>query len=154
MNRIALPFLFLLLLGFSGNLFGQVWIPSGTESRRPSALQFDAGASSFQKDYYGYISPNFTFNHGSKFGYSFSAPVNFLAVDRDPLLQNSKPGKVREMDYNSRNDYARVLNYISYGTYNEQVPGKVTASVYAGRMVDGYIGHGTIVNKYQSSSRF
>lgn len=154
MNRIALPFLFLLLLGFSGNLFGQVWIPSGTESRRPSALQFDAGASSFQKDYYGYISPNFTFNHGSKFGYSFSAPINFLAVDRDPLLQNSKPGKVREMDYNSRNDYARVLNYISYGTYNEQVPGKVTASVYAGRMVDGYIGHGTIVNKYQSSSRF
>lgn len=136
------------------SLFAQVWVPSGTESRRASALQFDAGASSFQKDYYGHISPNFTFNHGPNFGYSFSVPINVLLVDRDPLMVDAKPGKIREMDYNSRNDYSRVLNYISYGTYNQQIPGKITGSVYTGKMVDGYIGHGTIVNKYQSSSRF
>lgn len=135
-------------------LEAQVWVPTGTESRRASALQFDAGGSSFQKDYYGYVSPNFTYNHGSNFGYSFSLPINALAVDKDPLQLDSKAGKIREMDYNSKNDYSRVLNYISYGTYNNQVPGKVTFSAYTGKMVDGYIGHGTIVNKYQSSSRF
>ncbi|MDF3820523.1 hypothetical protein P3G55_11455 [Leptospira sp. 96542] len=143
-----------IFLCFPLGLFAQVWVPTGTESRRASALQFDAGGSTFQKDYYGYFSPNFTYNHGPNFGYSFSLPVNILAVDREPFLVEGKTGQIREMDYNSRNDYSRVLNYISYGTYNAQVPGKVTFSAYTGKMIDGYIGHGTIVNKYQSSSRF
>ncbi len=142
------------VLSFQVSLEAQVWVPSGTETRRPSALQFDTGASSFKGDYYGYISPNFTYNHGSNFGYSFSLPVNTLLVDRDPLIEGAKAGKIREMDYNSKNDYARVLNYVSYGTYNQQNPGQVTYSFYAGKVIDGYIGHGTIVNKYQSSSRF
>ncbi|BDA78996.1 membrane protein [Leptospira kobayashii] len=135
-------------------LFAQVWVPTGTETRRPSALQFDAGVNSYRGDYYGYISPNITYNHGNNFGYSFSLPVNTLLVDRDPLAEGAKTGKIRDIDYNSRNDYSRVLNYVSYGTYNQQVPGKVTYSFYTGKMIDGYIGHGTIVNKYQSSSRF
>lgn len=150
-RTLSIVFVFLSLVT---SLRAQVWVPTGTESRRSSALQFDAGGSSFQKDYYGYVSPNFTYNHGNQFGYSFSLPINVLAVDKEPIQLDSKAGKIREMDYNSRNDYARVLNYISYGTYNQQIPGKVTYSAYTGKMVDGYIGHGTIVNKYQSSSRF
>ncbi|MDZ4726641.1 MAG: hypothetical protein SH817_10820 [Leptospira sp.] len=148
---------FLLLVGnvfFVQTLMGQVWIPSGTETRRPSALQFDAGATSFKGDYYGYVSPNFTYNHGSKFGYSFSLPLNILLLDREPLKDGAKSGQIRDIDYNSRADYFRLLNYISYGTYNQQVPGKITYSAYAGKVIDGYIGHGTIVNKYQSSSRY
>lgn len=142
------------LFFFAFPVFAQVWVPSGTEMRRPSALQFDSGASLYQGDYYAYISPNFTYNHGSKFGYSVSLPVNVLLVDRNPLIENSRPGKVRDIDYNSRVDYSKILNYLSYGTYNQQVPGKVTYSFFAGRMIDGYIGHGTIINKYMSSSRF
>ncbi|MCZ8155840.1 MAG: hypothetical protein O9264_06960 [Leptospira sp.] len=154
MNRFIFLFFFVGSVLSTFPLLAQVWIPTGTETRRPSALQFDSGANSFKGDYYGFISPNITYNHGSKFGYSFSLPINLLAVDREPLIDGSKPGKIREMDYNSRADYFRVLNYISYGTYNQQVPGKITYSVYAGKVIDGYIGHGTIVNKYQSSSRF
>ena len=100
-------------------LFAQVWVPTGTETRRPSALQFDAGVNSYRGDYYGYISPNITYNHGNNFGYSFSLPVNTLLVDRDPLAEGAKTGKIRDIDYNSRNDYSRVLNYVSYGTYNQ-----------------------------------
>ncbi len=153
MNKVPFLFLFLGAMFGSLGLQAQVWVPTGTETRRASALQFDSGLSSYRGDYYGYLSPNFTYNHGSKFGYSFSLPLNILAVDRDPVLDGSKPGKIRDIDYNSRADYFRVLNYISYGTYNQQVPGKITYSVYTGKVIDGYIGHGTIVNKYQSASR-
>ncbi|GBF48991.1 hypothetical protein LPTSP4_04980 [Leptospira ryugenii] len=136
------------------SLSAQVWAPTGTETRRPSALQFDAGTSQFRGDYYVYLSPNFTYNHGSQFGYSFSLPLNFLSVDRAPKLSGQSTGELRQIDYNSRQDYLRTLNYISYGTYNQQVPGKFTYSLYAGKVIDGYVGHGTILNKYQSSSRF
>lgn len=140
-----------MLLGES--LGAQVWIPSGSEMRRPSALQFDSGVSSFKGDFYGYVAPNFTYNHNSRFGYSFSLPITALAIDRNPLQENSRPGKVREFEYNSTQDYSRVLNYLSYGIYNQQVPGKITYSFYAGRLLDGHIGHGTIVNKYMSNLR-
>lgn len=154
MKNVSILMLLVGVLSSSGALVAQVWIPTGTETRRPSALQFDSGASSYRGDYYGFVSPNFTYNHGSKFGYSFSLPINILALDRDPVTEGAKPGKIRDIDYNSKADYFRVLNYISYGTYNQQVPGKIKYSIYTGKVIDGYIGHGTIVNKYQSASRF
>jgi hypothetical protein len=154
MKNVSLCLLMVAIYLLVSPMSAQVWIPSGTETRRPSALQFDSGASSYRGDYFAYLSPNFTYNHGSKFGYSFSLPVNIMTLDRDPVVDGSKPGKIRDIDYNSKADYFRVLNYLSYGTYNQQVPGQITYSVYAGKVIDGYIGHGTIVNKYQSSSRF
>lgn len=130
----------------------QVWQPTGFFAPSPSSLSIDSGASSFQNDSYVYLSPNWNYKKG-KAGFSISLPLNVLLYDPEPKLANSKPGQLRYFDYDSTQDRFRVINYVAYGRYGEVIPGKVTASFYAGRLQDGRIGHGSIVNRYINNPR-
>jgi hypothetical protein len=144
-----------LLLFFSTfSVFGQVWVPRGTQGRAPSSISYDAGISQFNGDSYLYINPNIAFNNEKGFGLSLSLPVNLLIQDKSPSLDNSKTGASRYFDYDHKSDYFRPLNYIWYGNFGERTPGKLSQSFYMGRIIDGRIGNGTIVNHYINNSRF
>ena len=80
-------------------------------------------------------------------------PVNILAHDAAPKMPDSKVGKIRSIDYDSKSDYQRVLNFIWLGNYGVYKPKEISYSLYLGKMHDGYIGHGTIVNRYVNNQR-
>lgn len=140
----------LILLGTP--LFSQVnsppYLPPGM-SQRPSAslFDYDAGINQFNKDTFLYVNPSFNFNTSS-WGLGLQLPLNILLLDKEPKFENSRLGMLRPGDYDSKSDYQRVLNYVWYGDYGYYEPNKYTYSFYMGKMFDGYIGHGTIINRY------
>ena len=150
MNFIYRFGLFLFLIGNS--IFSQVnsppYMPPGANLKPKSDLfNLDAGINQYNKDTFLYLNPTFNFNT-SNWGIGFQLPLNILALDKEPKFDNSKLGMLRPGDYDSNKDYQRLLNYVWFGDYGYYEPNKVTYSVYMGKMFDGYIGHGTIINRY------
>jgi len=124
------------------------YIPPGYQIKPKTDLfSYDAGINQYNKDTFLYINPTFNFT-SSNWGLGFQLPLNILMLDKDPKYDNSKLGMLRPGDYDSKTDYQRLLNYVWLGNYGYYEPTKVTYSVYLGKMFDGYIGHGTIVNRY------
>lgn len=132
---------------------GQVWAPAGVNSRPSSdTFIYDIGINQYNKDTYLYLAPGLNMNFTS-WGFSFQLPVNVLIHDADPKMPDSKVGKIRSIDYDSKSDYQRALNFFWFGNYGVYKPKEVTYSLYVGKMFDGYIGHGTIVNRYVNNQR-
>lgn len=144
----------LCILFCSFHLSAESWIPTAQSTRKQTSLTLDYGAANNNEDTYFHISPNFTYKMNEEFGFSFSLPINGLVNDKQPLQDDSKSGKIRSYDYNEASDYYRVLNYVWYGQYEREAPGKVTYSFYLGDIRDGRIGHGTIVNQYYNNIRY
>ncbi|WP_086448900.1 cytoplasmic membrane protein ImpL63 [Leptospira venezuelensis] len=135
-------------------LEAQLWMPPGRQFMQPpDPFTFDAGVNKFNNDYYLYLAPTLNLNFGGEFGLSLTAPMNFLAYDQDPKDPTLKVGSIRKIDYDQKSDYLRLINNIWYGTYGLYKPGETTFSFYAGKLFDGYIGHGTIVNRYVNNQR-
>ncbi len=135
-------------------LDAQLWMPPGRQYMQPpDPFSFDAGVNKFNNDYYLYIAPTINLNFGGDFGMSLTAPLNILMYDQDPKDPSVKLGSIRKIDYDQKSDYLRIINNIWYGTYGLYKPGETTFSFYAGKIFDGYIGHGTIVNRYVNNQR-
>jgi hypothetical protein len=141
-----------LFLG-AGQSYAQAWVPSAKADRKDTSVTLDSGASQYDKDLYFHLSPNITYNWSENFGMSFSLPLNLVAVDNEPISEDLKIGQPRPFDYNERSDFFRAINYIWYGKYEREVPGRWTSSFFAGDIRDGRIGHGTIVNQYYNNIR-
>ncbi|MCC5815525.1 MAG: hypothetical protein JJT78_12275 [Leptospira sp.] len=135
------------------SIIAEAWVPSARTGRKADSFTLDYGAVSYDNDVYFHLSPNLSYNVNEEFGMSFSLPLNVLAVDNDPQIEDSNPGQLRRFDYNEPSDYFRTVNYIWYGQYEREAPGKLTYSFYAGDIRDGRIGHGTIVNQYNNNIR-
>ncbi|RHX86552.1 cytoplasmic membrane protein ImpL63 [Leptospira stimsonii] len=132
----------------------QLWTPPGRQYMHPTdPFTYDMGINKYDKDYYLYVAPTANFNFGGDFGASLTVPLNFLIYDVEPKQENSKIGKLRAFDYNEKSDYLRLINNIWFGQFGKYTPGEITYSAYLGKMFDGYIGHGTIVNRYINNQR-
>lgn len=131
----------------------EAWVPSAKAGRKVNNLSIDYAATLYDKDYYFHISPSLSYNLNDDFGISLSVPVNVLLVDNEPKFEKEKTGSLRKFDYNESNDYGRFVNYIWYGQYEQEVPGKVTYSLQVGDIRDGRVGHGTILNQYNNNIR-
>jgi hypothetical protein len=149
-------YLFLVFLAifspFINSLNAQVnsppYMPPGANTKpNMDTFGLDLGINNYDKDYYLYVNPTFNFNF-DKWGIGFQVPLNLLLIDKDPKVENSRIGLPRAIDYNTKSDYQRILNYIYFGNYGIYNPNEITYSIYIGKMFDGYIGHGTIVNRY------
>lgn len=136
-------------LFFTNELSAQLWTPPGAKSKPPTQFfTYDVGVNKIKEDTFLYVAPSFNFDIFSTTGVSLTVPLNILIQDKAPLYTNSKRGMIRPEDYANKSGYLRVINYIWYGTFGEYKPGKVTYSVYAGKIFDAFIGHGTIVHRY------
>jgi hypothetical protein len=131
----------------------EAWVPPAKAGRKTDNMSIDYGATLYDKDYYFHFSPNISYNLNDEFGISLSAPVNLLLVDNEPKFEKEKTGSLRKFDYNESNDYGRLVNYIWYGQYEQEVPGKLTYSLQVGDIRDGRVGHGTILNQYNNNIR-
>ncbi|TGK14670.1 hypothetical protein EHO61_16470 [Leptospira fluminis] len=158
-RRFILPGTFLLasvlapLIGTS-DLEAQLWFPPGRQFMQPAdAFTYDAGINKYQNNYYFYIAPTLNLNFGGDFGMSLTVPVNFLIYNPPPTDPNLKVGSIRKIDYDQKSEYLRFINNIWYGTYGQYKPGETTFSFYAGKIFDGYIGHGTVVYRYVNNQR-
>lgn len=148
-----IKFLFILFLTIS-SIYSQVWTPPGVNSRPTSdTLTLDIGVNQFNKDSYLFVNPGLNMNFSNKWGFSVQLPVNLLLNDTDPKMKGSKLGMVRTFDYDSKSDYQRFLNQFWIGNYGVYKPKEITYSFFIGKMYDGYIGHGTIVNRYVNNQR-
>lgn len=147
-------FLYILFILFISPVYSQVWVPPGAHLK-PSTSTFtlDAGVNQFNGDYYLYLAPGFNYQMENFLGLSMQFPVNLLVKDVEPFMQNSKMWQIRKFDYDNKKDFQRLLNYFWIGDYGKYEPGKITASFYIGRMFDGRIGHGTIINRYVNNPR-
>ncbi|MCB1143968.1 MAG: hypothetical protein H7A24_09715 [Leptospiraceae bacterium] len=110
-------------------------------------LGLDFGINKYDSDYYLYVNPTFNLNF-TDWGIGFQIPLNLLLLDKEPKMTNSSVGMLRPGDYDSKLDYQKILNYIYFGTYGIYKPEEITYSIYIGKLFDGYIGHGTIINRY------
>lgn len=153
MKGFRLLFLALTATAFAGTAYAQAWVPSAKTGRKANSVTLDYGGAVYDKDYYMHLSPNWTYNWNEEFGWSFSLPANVLVLDKEPKMEDQKSGALRKFDYNESSDYSRAVNYIWYGQYEREAPGKVTYSFFAGDVRDGRIGHGTIVNQYYNNVR-
>ncbi|PJZ64126.1 hypothetical protein CH371_19475 [Leptospira wolffii] len=157
-NSFLLPGLLFISVYFfpsiGSELEAQLWMPPGRQYMQPpDPFTFDAGINKFNNDYYFYIAPTLNLNFGGDFGMSLTAPLNFLIYDQDPKDPTVKLGSLRKIDYDQKSDYLRIINNIWYGTYGMYKPGETTFSFFAGKIFDGYVGHGTIVNRYVNNQR-
>ena len=152
-------FFFLLIIFFVAiPIFSQTdsppYSPPGALLRPPTDLfNFDIGVNVYNKDTYLYFNPMFNLNFDDKWGVSFQVPLNILINDEPPKLPNSKGGMLRPGDYNTREDYQRILNFFWIGKYGKYKPGKINWSLHVGKIFNGYIGHGTILNRYINNQR-
>jgi hypothetical protein len=156
---MVIQFLRILILLISsipilGELGAEAWIPTAQTTRKQTSFSVDYGGAKNNNDTYFHVSPNISYRMNDEFGFSLSLPANGLLYDKEPKQENSKTGKLRSYDYNESSDYFRVLNYVWYGQYEREAPGKITYSFYTGDVRDGRIGHGTIVNQYYNNIRF
>ncbi len=152
LNLFRIRNLFILFFTLAHGLYSQVnsppYIPPGYQVKpKTDMFSYDAGINQYNKDTFLYINPTFNFNT-SNWGIGFQLPLNLLLLDKEPKFENSKVGMLRPGDYDGKTDYQRLLNYVWLGNYGYYEPTKITYSVYLGKMFDGYIGHGTIVNRY------
>ncbi|PNV76545.1 cytoplasmic membrane protein ImpL63 [Leptospira inadai] len=158
-NGILYPGIFLfatVLFPIPGgmDLQAQLWFPPGRQYMQPpDPFTYDAGINKFNKDYYFYIAPTLNLNFGGDFGMSLTVPANFLIYQTPPVDPNAKIGSIRKIDYDQKSEYLRFINNIWYGTFGQYKPGETTFSIYAGKIYDGYVGHGTIVNRYVNNQR-
>ncbi|TGJ99306.1 hypothetical protein EHO59_15665 [Leptospira semungkisensis] len=151
----GLVFLSVYFVPYAGDeLQAQMWMPPGRQFMQPpDPFTYDLGVNKFNNDYYLYVAPTINMNFGGNFGFSLTAPLNILIDDQAPKDPTTKIGSIRKIDYDQKSDYLRVINNIWYGTYGQYKPGETTFSFYAGKLFDGYIGHGTIVNRYVNNQR-
>lgn len=127
--------------------------PDANLRPNPDTFSYDVGVNKYDGDTYLYLNPSFNMNFSNKWGFSLQVPMNILMSDKDPKYPKSRVGMLRPGDYNTREDYQRILNYVWLGKYGVYTPNKITYSVYAGKMFDGYIGHGTVINRYINNQR-
>lgn len=143
----------LLPLFLSMALSAEAWVPTAQQGRKEDSFSLDYGGTIYEDDYYFHLSPNITYNMNEDFGMSFSLPLNVLVFDNEPVREDQSTGQLRRFDYNEASDYFRTINYIWYGQYEREIPGKLTYSFFTGDIRDGRIGHGTIVNQYNNNIR-
>ncbi|MCB1177410.1 MAG: hypothetical protein KDK36_07520, partial [Leptospiraceae bacterium] len=151
-------FLFISFFVFTPNvIFAQVdsppYQPPGNETKPPTdTFSFDIGLNKYNGDGFLYFNPKFNMDFDN-WGFSLQIPLNFLAYDKDPKYPKSSLGMLRPGDYNTREDYLKLINFVWFGKYGQYKPGKITTSIYVGKMFNGYIGHGTIINRYVNNQR-
>lgn len=158
MKKFLLLFIFLIFTGIFQSISAQaqspVWMPPGAQTKPKSdAFSYDIGINNYNKDTYLYVNPALNMNFDGLWGFALQMPLNLLLYDREPKMEGSKVGMLRPGDYNNKQDYQRMINFFWVGTFGEYKPKEVTYSLYFGRMFDGYIGHGTIINRYVNNQR-
>jgi hypothetical protein len=155
---ILMKFFILAFLGLFASIFAQAdsppYTPPGANLKpNMDTFSFDVGINRYNRDTYLFFNPMFNLDFDNKWGVSFQVPLNILVNDEEPKFPKSKSGMLRPGDYSTREDYQRILNFFWIGQYGVYKPGKINWSVYAGRMFNGYIGHGTIINRYINNQR-
>ncbi|HDQ45116.1 MAG TPA: hypothetical protein ENN17_06430 [bacterium] len=130
MKRAAVVILFL-AAGMQAGL--SQW--SGYTATQGSALDGGLGMTWIDEDPYFNISfqPDLAIG---KFGIGLN--IN--------LLYNTKTGKFRSQDWDSKYDYARIIRYLRYGRKNDPVYGQI------GALDAARIGHGFILNYYNNQA--
>ncbi|MEM7183276.1 MAG: hypothetical protein AAF518_20355 [Spirochaetota bacterium] len=142
------------LFFYHSSIFAQVWVPAGQHLKTDgSSFSLDLGANKYDGDFYIYINPGLSMEFQDTWGFSIQAPVNILAKDNTPLQTDRQEGQIRKIDYDHPSDYQKLINNIWYGNYGDYKPGEITFSAYVGRMNNGFIGHGTIINRYVNNPR-
>jgi len=154
MKKFFFLLLFLPIVFLSAQTDSPPYMPPGAGLKpNTDTFSFDIGINRYNRDTFLYFNPMFHLDFDNKWGVSFQFPLNILLNDEEPKYPNSKTGMLRPGDYNTRADYQRILNFFWIGNYGIYKPGKITWSLYAGKMFNGYIGHGTIINRYINNQR-
>ena len=80
-----------------------------------------------------------------KIGMGLLLPLNLRIIDNEPKSENDYLGVIRHEDWDEARDYLRIFRYVRYGQKREPV------YVVVGDLLNGKIGHGTIINRYQNN---
>lgn len=101
-------------------------------------------------DIYITITPLIEFPLG-KLKVGLQIPLEVLVLDRDPKGEEDVPS-LRLGTYDSTEDYLKIIAYVRYGTHLYFDPDDdFNWSFYYGKLFDGWMGHKTIIFRYQNN---
>ena len=110
----------------------------------------DVGYKQVAEDYYLTLKPAFEFGFWD-FRVGLQLPLEVLAYDAEPKGEQKVPS-IRRGTYDDTSDYAKVIRYVAHGKHLYFNPDDLfNWSFHFGEMHDGYIGHKTIIYRYNSS---
>lgn len=153
MRRFQLSIVFAALL-LPGAMFAQLYTPPGYGSgatAQGTSLGADIGYKTLNDDVYITFAPliELPFLFDIKVGVTI--PLEVLVLDRAPKGEAKVPS-VRTGTYDDASDYLQLIKYVRRGTHLYYNPGDpFNWSFFYGQMTDGYIGHRTIVYRYNSN---
>ncbi|MCE9598817.1 MAG: hypothetical protein K8S54_12695, partial [Spirochaetia bacterium] len=153
MRRFQLIIVLAALL-LPGAVFAQLYTPPGYGSganAQGTGLGADIGYKTLNDDVYITFAPliELPFLFDIKVGVTI--PLEILVLDRAPKGEKKVPS-VRVGTFNDTSDYLQLIKYVRRGTHLYYNPGDpFNWSFFYGQMTDGYIGHRTIVYRYNSN---
>lgn len=101
-------------------------------------------------DIYITLTPLIEFPLG-KLKVGLQIPLEVLVLDRDPKGEEEVPS-LRFGTYDSTDDYLKLIAYVRYGTHLYFDPDDdFNWSFYFGKLFDGWMGHKTIIFRYQNN---
>lgn len=128
--------------GFGPEVDGQGHVYAALEA---GPLSFPSGTRGGGQDFFAQIAPRLTFLSGDDFALSLGAPLRFRLVDAAPAQKSlDYGGTLRREDWDSRSDYAQVIDQLRIGSANTPV------SVLAGALDDVTLGLGHLVSHYDN----
>ncbi len=134
-------------------LHTEIYVPPGYgngANLQGNNFGIDFGYSKIENDIYITLNPFFELPFlGFRLG--LQVPLEVLVYDPEPK-QTVKTPALRPGTFDSIDDYSKVIKYISYGTHLYFDPDdSFNWSMFYGQMRDGFIGHKTIIHRYNSS---
>ena len=149
-SAIFIPSIFLLV---SSETSAETYTPPGYSAGYRAegwGWDIDLGMKQYEDDYYLAITPRIQLEL-FKLRIGIQVPLEILAQDRDPKL-DQKTGTLRKGTYDSKDDFAKIISYVAYGTHLFYDPDDLFDwSFHYGYMTDGYIGHKTIIYRFVST---
>ncbi len=134
-------------------LAAQVYQPPGYgsgENIEGSGFGLGTGYQEINDDIYITITPLIEFPLG-KFRVGLQIPLEVLVLDRDPTGEEEPP-VLRAGTYDELEDYLKIIAYVRYGTHLYFDPDDAfNWSFYYGKLFDGWMGHKTIIFRYQNN---
>jgi hypothetical protein len=138
--------------GASG-LAAQVYQPANYASGQNiegNGFGLSTGYSEINDDIYLTITPLIELPLG-KLRIGLQIPLEVLVLDRDPKGEEDVPS-IRAGTYDEWEDYLKVIAYVRYGTHLYFDPDDdYNWSFYYGKLFDGWMGHKTIIFRYQNN---
>ncbi|MCR9144100.1 MAG: hypothetical protein NXI24_17765 [bacterium] len=115
-----------------------------------SGFGISSGYTEVNNDIYITITPLVEFPLG-KIKIGLQIPLEVLVLDRDPKGEEDVPS-LRFGTYDSTEDYLKLIAYARYGTHLYFDPDDdFNWSFYFGKLFDGWMGHKTIIFRYQNN---